>query len=156
MHLHLPWVLSLGMLLPVSVAAQEPLVRTTLPVGTVVRVHLDAGAQEQGKLVAPFGRDSKALRYCLYPAPRCEPHGDRYRERQAFEVRVLELHRGTRAGLGAVLGIPVGLALGYVGAAASHAPGGGEGVALVVASGAVFAGIGALIGATMHRWGPAQ
>ncbi|NIM51393.1 MAG: hypothetical protein GTN78_25475 [Gemmatimonadales bacterium] len=150
---------------PSLAAAQEPLVRRTIPAGTVVRFHLADSTYHSGKLLAPFGPDSLRFDYCLYPAPPCRAGGPTYRELLAEHVRGLHLHRGTHAGIGALVGAGLGTAA-FVTllAVADHgcfpdAPSTGVRIASCGAAwgvlAAIPAGIGALLGAVFHRWEPA-
>jgi len=161
MSARLVLLLSVVALAPASLAAQEPLLRYGLGAGTVVRLHLTSGSQEQGKLLTPVALDSATFRYCLYPAPPCTPQDARYRERLASDIRAVDVHKGTRAGLGALLGLPVGFVVGavfidFAESAGERQLGGGENTAILMASGAAFAGIGALIGGSIDRWVPAR
>ncbi|MGD8727631.1 MAG: hypothetical protein PVH40_08295 [Gemmatimonadales bacterium] len=154
-------LLTCGVFVFTPVVAQVPLVRYGLGPGTVVRLHLESGQHERGKLLAPFAPDSTTFRYCLYPAPVCGPDARYYRERLAAEIRALDLHQGTRAGVGALIGLPVGIAVGIILTEFAESAGerelsGGERTALLLGNSAVFAGIGALIGGTMDRWRPAR
>ena len=150
-------LLSLVALGRTPLAAQEPLLRHGLGTGTVVRLHLATGTQERGKLLTPFALDSTLFRYCLYPAPQCTAEDARYRERLAREIRAVDLHTGTRAGLGALLGLPVGIAVGLVFTDfAEWASEREQGPGILIGSAAAFAGLGALIGGSFDRWESAR
>jgi hypothetical protein len=101
-------VFALGIAVP-TLPAQQPLVRTTLDSGTVVRLHLNTGDAEAGRLLAPFATDSTTFRFCRFPAPPCSgPAGPRYAERLVADVRSVDRHTGTRWKRGALVGAVIG------------------------------------------------
>jgi len=157
-----PAVAARGQLPSYSIAAQQPLVQSTLDSGTLIRLHLRPDTRLAGRLLAPFGPDSALLRYCRYPAPQCTGAGTlSYRETPSLDVLRIEVRRGSHwvrgAAIGAGIGTPLLFGLGYAAGTLRGPDDYGGVIPLALAyvfAAAVPAGIGALFGSMSPRWGP--
>jgi hypothetical protein len=153
--------LAVAVFTPVGAEAQVQLVSQALDSNTVIRVRLRTGLREKARLLADFGPDSTLLRYCRDPSTPCVRRSIRYIERPATDAVALEVRRGSRALTGAVIGAPIGLAIGWFAVAlsenASELPGStGKRAGIMLPVTALFAGIGALMGAGIDVWSPAR
>jgi hypothetical protein len=146
---------------PLPLWPQEALVRQTLDSGTVLRLHLQDARMEKGKLLTPFTPDDTIFHYCRYPAPPCAVGDNRYVERPAWDVSSVDIRSGTRIWWGVGIGVPIGLAwsymtVGLIEYGRETNVGTGEAIRITLLSTAVWAGLGALIGAGIDVWKPAR
>lgn len=138
--------------------AAQRLVATPLDSGAVVRLHLYSGERVVARLIAPFGPDSAAIRYCPYQARPCGPEPDLLRvARPAADLERVERPVGSKASTGFAVGAGIALALGIASAnltsALCECRTDATRVALGVAlSGAFWGTVAALIGANSPRW----
>jgi hypothetical protein len=132
-----------------SAAAQNVPVAKPLPAGTVVRLTLTGGAPARVRLLEPLHQTSTVAVYCRYPSPGCAatPPRDTLRHATAGLVQV-ERRRGTQARRGAVIGALVGTAgalVVLVGTAeVQRADASGRALVVVLGTGLVWGGVGAL------------
>ncbi len=153
--------LALATTLPSVGTAQTGLPGTRLvDSGTVVRLHLQGGSSEVGKLETALQPSSTVIRYCPYPAPPCSDDGPPVTERASGDVVSIDAQRGTEAARGALLGAGAGmglLALGSIVWQGGASDGGSQmsagvrlfAVATVIAVPAV---IGMLAGSKRSKW----
>ncbi len=93
-------------------AAQRPVISTTVDSGTIVRAHL-ADDEVTGRVLRGFWPISDSLVLCRYPGNPCTATDSLGRVAIA-SARLVRLDRrvGTRAGRGAMIGGAIGVALG--------------------------------------------
>lgn len=149
--------LLLGLLAAPSLGAQGVPGPVLLDSGTVVRLHWPGG-HEKGRLLAAFGREAVAVRYCRYPSPVCgESTLNPPRTRAAQDLTRVEVRRGSRTRRGALIGAAVGALGGLVYLLGS---GFGDGPALstreqvlsVALLAGTWSGIGAFVGSMSDDW----
>ena len=149
-------------LAPGRLAAQAGLVRTTVDSGTLVRMYPPTGAPVRGRLVQALDPTSAAVLFCRYPAPPCADPSDSAAIQQlpTMSLSRLEVQRGSHWGVGAALGGLVGLFLGVATEAlasmdcneSNSCPVSG----LITGVGVLtFGTIGAMVGGSSPKWGPA-
>lgn len=145
-----------------SLEAQASPVRATIDSGVLIRMHPTEGAAIRGRLVQPLGPTSVTAMYCRYPAPPCTDPADTASIHQLATrslVRI-DVENGTNWRTGGIIGAVVGALLGALaaelqsdcdpGTCSGASPGGS-----IVIGAFVVGGIGALIGSSSPRWGPA-
>lgn len=147
---------------PIPATGQVPQLPQRLDSGTVVRLQLQGGRRQTGRLVAPFALGSTALRMCPWPGPPCELAHDRFVEQPAQTVVAMEVRRGSYARVGATIGTAVGLGLGIfvleggfeTDTRTTSRLGGLPRVLSAVGSVAFIGAFGAMIGSAFSRWEP--
>ena len=143
-----------------SVAAQAAPLADPLPAGAVVRLTWRGTAPIRARLLAPLPPTSAVVVYCRYPAPDCAGPSPRDTVQQPTAgLERVELRRGTQVRRGAVIGALAGAAgalVVLVGTAEQRRAGeSGRAVALVIGTGLLWGGFGALIGSGHDRWAAA-
>ena len=134
--------------------------RIQLDSGAVVQFHWQDGS-EKARLLESLGPASSQARYCRYPAPSCGSELNPARARSLSDLDRLDIRQGSRVGRGALVGGAAGLAgslLLILGESLSDRPKSDD-IPRVVFVGTitvVWAGLGALIGASLDNWKPVQ
>jgi hypothetical protein len=149
---------------PRAGSAQVPFPIMPLDSGRYVRV-TTTSVRETGHLLARYVRGDATLQLCTAPWQPCGAGGNTTGKRSysTAELLRLEVHRGSHARTGAIIGgvagAVVGGLLGYVVAAvcdAAECAPLGQGVLVGGLAGGVSVGlVGAGIGGLFPRWGPA-
>lgn len=143
------------LLAAVPVSAQTPV---TADSGTLVRMHTAAGPVV-GRLTAGLTATDSVVRFCAYPGPPCDRQGglEGRRALSRDAISRIELSQGNHgkrgAVIGGVFGALIGGGLGSFAAAMCSCRSQAVGVVTGgVATGLVFAGIGATLGSGFPRW----
>jgi|CXWL01.1.fsa_nt_gi hypothetical protein len=145
-----------------TASAQQPALPTSVDSGKMVRMYT-ATTMIQGRLLAPFGRNDSALRYCRFPGRPCVGIEDSAAMRTipVTALRRLDVSNGSHWRRGALIGGVIGAAMGVVGTAfvvsmcdtsdcASHR----NTIVMLggISSGLTFGALGALWGSAFPRW----
>jgi hypothetical protein len=139
--------------------AQARLFTQPIDSGVLVRMHRSAGDVVIGRLMRTVTPESLAVRYCRYPGNRCTAaDSSGLASLPLAEVDTLEVQVGSGAASGGVIGALIGvLEIGLATMAPGDcAPSCYRPSALAAAAAIVGTGvIGAIVGSSGIRWGPA-
>ncbi len=146
---------------PGPLVAQEQLLYLPLDSATTVRLHLTDGRRIAGRLVQPFGPDSTRFVYCAGTRGPCGGTGAGVvRATPAPDVTRVDVRHGTRVARGATIGAGAAIGAAAVFCALTDRGGcdpakGGFFSYVVLPTGLVGAGLGALIGSSVTVWAQA-
>ena len=148
------------LLLPSVLRPQEPAGSQPIPSGTAVRLTWAENQREAAVLLAPLDATTETLRYCQYPAPACLTYAPSDTlQRPIADLRFVEIRHGNQAKRGAIIGAAAGAGgtvLVILGTAEARPAGQtGRAVFTVLAYGAIWGALGALIGSGFDQWIPA-